>query len=473
MLATSLADCMASLAISMTTLPMPRGVIYPFAGKSFGNTATCVIQGSAYLIGNTFVFCMSFLLNIFYLFTLTTGGCFFCCCCFNAMTRRRMTGRMQENFKWFIEAPLFIISFLVGFLLPMIYFDSEIINPSPNDTFCSIYSYPQGCNKVDTPSCRGGDIDIRSKFAKAYVPIMAITFMTLIATMFLIVISFHNNERGLRAKTDEKKRKHAQQNVDTSQVPSSSLHAATATGGGAATDIADVSLAEQMPEEQEQDDESIAGTSVDDTMLRTLYRAKETKAIVTRQALMYIGAFFFSHGFTVLSYMDLRYHNYTSYTTWIAIMRLIFQPLQGLFNMLIFMHHKVHSIRRDNPNETFRQALRTVFISPKTIEDPVVSSIEIVMMNDYTNRKNNVGTLRRNFPLSGDEHRSKPGYYDEDSYIYNLSISEMEESVKSELDYVSRVNDASYNGSQLTIHTLMSNLCINSGPSRSDQTVNT
>lgn len=431
MLGTSIADCLTSLAIALTTLPMPKDVIYPFAGRSFGNIATCEAQGLVYLSGSTFVFCMSFLLNVFYLCTLT-----------------RWFRLKEEKFKWFVEAPFFLASLLSSLLIPLVYFESEVINPTPNDTFCSIYTYPQGCNKDDNPSCRG-DVVTRGKFTKAYVPIMFITFTTLIVTMILIVLSFHQNERGLRLRTATGTT-HFTSSVETDNKASVNFNTSASAAEESKTTTGDHD-----------------SSSMDVTMLRTFHRAQETKRIVTRQAIMYILAFFFSHGFTVLSYMDLRLRNYSSYTEWIAILRIIFQPLQGFFNMLIFLHHKVHSIRRDNPHESFVQALRTVFLTPKTVEDPIVSSIEIVMMDDYLHRKGPVRPLRRtrrdmDAPDNGSKILEDPA-----SYFDHLSISEMEESVNSEFDYVSRVNDASFNGSQPTIHSFVmnDNVSLHTGPS--------
>ena len=42
----SLADCFTSLAIALTTIPMPKNVIYPFEMPSYGNILTCEVQVS-------------------------------------------------------------------------------------------------------------------------------------------------------------------------------------------------------------------------------------------------------------------------------------------------------------------------------------------------------------------------------------------------------------------------------------------
>lgn len=438
MLGTSIADCVASLAIALTTLPMPKDVIYPFATRSFGNTATCEAQGLAYTIGNTFLFYMSFLLNVFYLCTLT-----------------RWFRLKEERFQWLVELPLFVASLLISFLLPLVYFTRDVMNPSPNDTFCSIYSYPQGCSRDTNPLCRG-DVGIREKFAKAYVPTMIITLTTLLVTMILIVLSFHLNERVLRKRTTTARNFHSL--TTTNDVsPNNGSDSHSDSGNGSAVD-AGGGVGDSFTR---------AGARMDDitTMPYTFRRAQETKRVVTRQAIMYILAFFFSHGFSVLSYVDLRSRNFASYTEWIAVLRIIFQPLQGFFNMLIFLHHKVYSIRRDGPDKSFAQALKTVLLSPNAVDDPIVSSIEIVMMDEYLHRKshghgNNVrSTLRRkrNYRLddgADDGFKIEEGE-DHASYIDHLSISEIEESVNSEVDYVSGVNDASFTGSQPTIQSFI------------------
>ena len=48
----SIADCITSFVILLTTIPMPKNVIYPFALASYGNVATCEAQGLIYIIGN-------------------------------------------------------------------------------------------------------------------------------------------------------------------------------------------------------------------------------------------------------------------------------------------------------------------------------------------------------------------------------------------------------------------------------------
>ena len=90
-------DMLTSLSIALTTIPMPRDVVYPFAGPSYGNIATCEAQGMIYMIGNGMVFCMNGTLNIYYMCTL----------------RYKIK---EETFKRRLEPALFTTSFISVFL---------------------------------------------------------------------------------------------------------------------------------------------------------------------------------------------------------------------------------------------------------------------------------------------------------------------------------------------------------------------
>lgn len=92
----SLMDVANSLAISVTTLPMPSDRIYPFSGSSIGTVVTCEMQGFAHILG--------------------TGGSFFYYCglCFFYLCIIHI--RMQDkSLKRCIEP---LIHFF-GFLIPL------------------------------------------------------------------------------------------------------------------------------------------------------------------------------------------------------------------------------------------------------------------------------------------------------------------------------------------------------------------
>ena len=69
----------------------------------------------------------------------------------------------------------------------------------------------------------------------------------------------------------------------------------------------------------------------------------------------------------------------------VQIFKCIFQPLQGLFNALIFVYHKVYNIRRSNKDLTFQEALFVLRTAPSQVPEVLLSRIDLVstQMNNY------------------------------------------------------------------------------------------
>ena len=181
----SIADCAASLAIALTTLLMPKDVIYPFALASYGNVATCEAQGLVYIIGNAACFCMNGVLNIYYLCSLR----------FNMP---------EKTFRCYLEIPLYIVTLLMSIGVPCArLINKQLLNPSPTDPYCVPNSYPAGCTKEENPDCRGG-FGGRDAFLTGYLFILSIATFTLFVTMTLIIHSFYRNERKLQKAVKDK-----------------------------------------------------------------------------------------------------------------------------------------------------------------------------------------------------------------------------------------------------------------------------
>jgi hypothetical protein len=300
----SSADCLTSLAIALTTIPMPKDVIYPFEMPSYGTIATCEAQGLVSMMGNAFVFCMNGILNIYYLCTL----------------RYNMT---EKTFRCYLEIPLFVAAFVLSVTVPSTtLLNQELLNPSPTAASCVPNTYPLNCTKADNPECRGGGG--RGAFAPLFYCTITLGFFTLMLTMALIVHSFYENARSLRK---------ALQNKPSQEV---------------------------------------------DAKYEALIRAQETSSIVGRQALMYIAAFFITWIFGFAEFVWEATGN--DVTELLSALTMIFQPLQGFFNLIIFVHHKVQTLRRADDDLTVAEALEIVFLFPSRMEDrATVSNLNIVI----------------------------------------------------------------------------------------------
>jgi hypothetical protein len=306
----SSADCLTSLAIALTTIPMPKDVIYPFDMPSYGNIATCEAQGIIFIMGTGIVFCMNGILNIYYLCTL----------------RYNMT---EKTFRCYLEIPLYIVSLVIFITLPSTaLLNQKLLNPNPSYPICDASTtYPLDCTKADNPECRGDGGS--GAFVPLFYSTITLGFFTLVITMALIVHSFYRNAHSLRKALNEK--------------PSKEI----------------------------------------DAKYKALQYAQESSGIITRQALMYIAAFLITWVFGfVHSVLSVSGNNNNKEL--LTVLRMIFQPLQGLFNLVIFAYHKVCVNLRSDEDLTVGEAFRIVFLYPEEMEDSAqVHNLDFVFEDCY------------------------------------------------------------------------------------------
>jgi hypothetical protein len=177
----SSADIITSLAIALTTLPMPKDVIYPFSGPSYGTIGTCEAQGFMYIMGSSLAFCMMAALNVYYACTLS----------FNVR---------EEVFRRFIEPVLYVISITASVIGPIVLvLKADMLNPGVNDPFCGPAIYPEGCNKEDDPDCRGTPGGSRN-YLLGFIFALTLGFGTLIVTMGSVIYTFYKREKRVKEK---------------------------------------------------------------------------------------------------------------------------------------------------------------------------------------------------------------------------------------------------------------------------------
>jgi hypothetical protein len=201
-----------------------------------------------------------------------------------------------------------------------------MLNPTVIDPFCGPAIYPEGCNKEDDPDCRGTPSDGRN-FIPTFIFVLALQFGTLIITMGTVIYTFYKREKRVKEK----------------------LKSSTET------------------------------TDEDESKAKELDSAQKMTRIISKQALMYIGAFVITWIIPMLTVVEAIGALYC-----FQVLRMIFQPLQGFFNMLIFFYHKVNIIRRNDEDRTVGDALRIIFKSPRESPEVVlVHNIEDVVYKDF------------------------------------------------------------------------------------------
>lgn len=115
MICLSLADIFYSLAIGLTTLPMPKDVgdVYPaFAGRAFGTTLTCTIQGSVHSTLVIFIAWTNISLSFYYLLKI----------------RYQTT---KENLRKYFEPIMLCLGLTISSLVTWSYLRRDEMNPVP------------------------------------------------------------------------------------------------------------------------------------------------------------------------------------------------------------------------------------------------------------------------------------------------------------------------------------------------------
>jgi hypothetical protein len=229
----------------------------------------------------------------------------------------------EKTFRCYLEIPLFIVSLVISITLPSTaLLNQELLNPSPTEPFCVANTYPLDCTKADNPECRGGGDS--GVIAPSINCTIILFFFTLMITMALIVHSFYRNARRLRNALKD--------------IPSQEV----------------------------------------DAKYEALKRAQETSRIIGRQALMYVAAFLITWIFGFAKFLWEETGN--ADTELLSILPMIFQPLQGFFNLIIFVYHKVQTLRRADDDLTVAEALEKVFFFPSRMEDrATVSNLDMVI----------------------------------------------------------------------------------------------
>ena len=124
-----------------------------------------------------------------------------------------------------------------------------------------------------------------------------------------------------------------------------------------------------------------------------LKHCQENSRKITIQALMYIFSFIavFLFGFIETWLFNRNYVSYTpshSSRQALAILRMLFQPLQGFFNMLIFLHQKVLAIQMNDSRLHYFEAMHMAVFHPNVIdhdEGPKLSNLELLLGNKSSN----------------------------------------------------------------------------------------
>lgn len=328
MLVYSIFDFVFSLAIALTTIPMPKttkdeSTIYEFGGSSYGNKLTCTIQGYIILL------CIGGLM-----FSASLLYIYYCCLIVYKMPKEAFATKVERPF---VICCLIVIA-IYSLITTLRY--GDMFNPSPLAPWCSWDSYPHGCKDDDDSelNCIRGNGKDQNVLILMMMPILAGSFLTLLVTMTLILKS---NSKNLELLHKEREESHLHNEEDEA------LH---------------FSIAKEV--------------------------AMNSKKI-TLQAMAYITSF-------LLTWIPLLLRFGIKDSDVVEILRLVFQPCQGFFHVVIFLWDKVDLVRINSRNLDLStlQILKMIMLRPNEVEDdrPISNLFDAIQTPPFE-LKNSISNL--------------------------------------------------------------------------------
>lgn len=315
MLIYSVFDFTFSLAIALTTIPMPAGendMIYEFGGHSYGSVLTCTIQGYVILVSSFGLLASASILYIYYC---------------SSIVFKIPQGKFAKQ----VERPSYILTFttMVAYSLIFLLKYPDMVNPTPISPWCSWDSYPHGCaDDHNELVCLRGNSKDQNVLVLMILPPLTISFLILLGSMTMIL---YNHSKHLRA-------------LRKAQKEQSDMYCEI--------------------------EERMQLTIVEETSI--------TSKKVTSQAIAYVLSFLLTWIFLILKLGMKDVNDLRS----LDVLRLIFQPSQGVFHLVIFLWQKVDTVRRCNPDLEFSttKILLVIICHPNELEEdrPISNLAEFI-----------------------------------------------------------------------------------------------
>ena len=203
-------------------------------------------------------------------------------------------------FSKFIEPVMYAASFFSVIIPGIFIWKQDGYNPTPHDPYCAMREFPQGCTIESNPQCRGDkDGGVNAKLMAFSVLFLGLA--SLFISTVLIATTYANEERHLRQHL---------KNLESPANP----------------------------------------TKVREETLE-LQHLRSWRKIVTKQSFLYLGAFVSTWSWVPI---EIFSGNHKA----VGAVRLILFPSQGIFNLLIFLYHKIHVVRKGDEDLTFWEAFQ-------------------------------------------------------------------------------------------------------------------
>ena len=318
-------DIISSIFIALGTIMMPSDTMYKYAGPLLGNKVTCQIQGWFIVFG-------------------IGGGTSLNACLTWYFVCSIVVKMKKSNIRKYIEPFMYIYAVFIAFFVPSIYLSKDLLNPNAYDTFCTIVAYPESCDEdkwYDWNHCNWseGDLEDHSRYVYISFVVIGTQFSLIVVGMSIILWTTFRNNREIKSLVME----NANHQINNYSSPS-----------GRNSEV----------------EEQVPGAKSTES-LRSL---KYTRVLIF-QALMYIGSYMLTWVFNVWS------GTFNIASIELDAINSVLFPLQGFWNLLIFLYDKTYIIRQHDKNGhdiSFWMAFKQILASPSDTPTFVLSSISFV-----------------------------------------------------------------------------------------------
>jgi hypothetical protein len=317
--------------MALTTLPMPSDDELRFDGPMLGNKVTCQMQG------------------YFAIFGIISGASLYMCLSWYFVFK--MTFKLSSDRISKIIEPIFMLySVGTGLVDATVTLARDLVHSIPRTSFCFFAPVHVGCEYYTIDEeffvCEPDEFE---KFQlqindSKYLMIFNIV-MTILAVLIIIWTVFR--DRKYNRTTKNRRDVLADDHSNRSNVGHIS-------DDGEAQD--DLNTSEMI----------------------------QSRVLIT-QALMYIFAYLITYSFTILPFiLNLG----ESAIDILMVFKSMFFPMQGFWNLLIFLYDKAYLVRNSGTEEKgFCEAFRTILLYPP---DALEISIPVSLMNEISNDKPDV-----------------------------------------------------------------------------------
>jgi MFS family permease len=242
--------------------------------------------------------------------------------------------------RW-IEPVMYCYTLILAIFVPTFYLYKNIFHPTPYESVCTIAPYPESCDEdewYDWKKCTWGDDVLEDYFRYMKTSVIVVTMQFMIVLVCMAVILW----------TSIKKNNPSEEIID-----------------GTANEIAN------------NEDNSMNSHRIVEDISHT--------RVLVFQAMMYIGALFITWILTCVSeFFEIACFE-------LDVINTILFPLQGFWNLLIFLYDKTYLIRHGEGNISLWHATKMIIVSPS--DAPVVflsniSTIETAQQDRHTPKSN-------------------------------------------------------------------------------------